>query len=281
MEKTGAVLVIGAGVSGIQAGLDLAQSGFKVYMVEKTPTIGGRMAQLDKTFPTNDCSMCILAPKMVETSKHPDIELLMCSEVTKVEGEEGNFEVTIKKNPRYVSEDLCNGCGLCAEVCPAKVPNEFDMGIGSRKAIYTPFPQTVPLIYTIDKEHCINCGLCKVVCEAGAVDYEMQESETKVNVGSIIVSTGYDLYDPSAVDEYGFGRYKNVLTNLQFERMLSASGPTGGHVLRPSDGEEPKKVAFIQCVGSRDVRHYPYCSQICCMASTQTSNTTIDSYQYQ
>lgn len=269
MEKTGAVLVIGAGISGMQASLDLAESGFKVYMVEKTPTIGGRMAQLDKTFPTNDCSLCILAPKMVEVSKHPNINLLMYSEVVSIEGEEGNFEIIIKRHPRYISEEKCNGCGLCAEVCPIKIPNEFDEGIGARKAVYAPFPQTVPLIYTIDREHCINCGLCKVVCGLGAVDYEMQESEIKVEVGSIIVSTGYDLFDSSALEEYGLGRYQNVVSNLQFERLLSASGPTGGHIIRPSDGAVPKRIAFIQCVGSRDVRHYPYCSQICCMASTK------------
>jgi len=269
MEKTGAVLVIGAGVSGMQASLDLAESGFKVYMVEKTPTIGGRMAQLDKTFPTNDCAMCTLAPKMVEVSKHPNINLLMYSEVVSIKGEEGNFEITIKRHPRYISEEKCNGCGLCAEVCPIKIPNEFDEGIGVRKAVYAPFPQTVPLIYTIDMEHCNNCGLCKVVCEAGAVDYEMQESEIKVEAGSIIVSTGYDLFDSSALEEYGLGRYQNVVSNLQFERLLSASGPTEGHIIRPSDGAAPQKIAFIQCVGSRDVRHYPYCSQICCMASTK------------
>lgn len=269
MEKTGAVLIIGAGISGMQAGLDLAESGFKVYMVEKTPTIGGRMAQLDKTFPTNDCSMCTLAPKMVEVSKNPNIELLVYSEVVAVEGEEGNFRVTVKRHSRYISEEKCTGCGLCAEVCPVKIPNEFDERIGTRKAAYAPFPQTVPLVYTIDKEHCIGCGLCKVICGTGAIDYEMQESEVKVDVGSIIISTGYDLFDSSALEEYGLGRYPNVVSNLQFERILSASGPTGGHILRPSDGEEPKKIAFIQCVGSRDVRHYPYCSQICCMASTK------------
>jgi heterodisulfide reductase subunit A len=267
--KTGAVLVIGAGVSGIQASLDLAESGFKVYLVERQPSIGGRMSQLDKTFPTNDCAMCVLAPKMVEVVRHPDIEVMTLSEVVGIEGEEGNFEVTIKRNARYIREDKCTGCGLCAEVCPVVVPNEFDMGIGTRKAAYIPFPQSAPLIYTIDKKHCINCGMCKIVCEADAIDYDAVDREVKVKVGSIIISTGYDLYDPSAVEEYGHGRYPNVLSNLQFERLLSASGPTGGHIIRPSDGREPKKVAFIQCVGSRDVRHYPYCSQICCMASTK------------
>jgi heterodisulfide reductase subunit A len=268
-KKTGAALVIGAGVSGMQASLDLAESGFKVYLVEKTPSIGGRMAQLDKTFPTNDCAMCTLAPKMVEVSRHPDIELLMCSEVISVEGEEGNFEVTVRRNPRYVLEDKCTGCGLCAEVCPVSVPNEFDEGLGARKAIYVPFPQASPLVYTRDEEHCIDCGLCKMICEAGAIDYDMQPEERKINVGSIIVSTGYELFDPSSLGEYGFGLYPNVVTNLQFERLLSASGPTGGHIIRPSDGKEPKHIAFIQCVGSRDIRHHPYCSQICCVASTK------------
>ena len=269
MEKVGAVLVIGAGVSGMQASLDLAESGFKVYLVEKTSSIGGRMAQLDKTFPTNDCAMCTLAPKMVEVARHPDIELLMESEVQSLEGEAGNFQVTIKKNPRYVKEDKCTGCGLCAEVCPVKIPNEFDMDISAKKAIYVPFPQASPLKYTRDKKYCINCGLCKIVCEADAIDYEMEAEEVRIDVGSIIVSTGYDLFDPSSLEEYGYGKYKNVISNMQFERLLNASGPTGGHIIRPSDGREPKKIAFIQCVGSRDTRYYPYCSQICCMASTK------------
>lgn len=269
MEKTGAALVIGAGITGMQAALDLAENGFKVYMVEKQPSIGGKMAQLDKTFPTNDCSLCTLAPKMIEVSKHPNITLLMYSEVVSVKGDEGNFKITVRRHPRYISEKKCNGCGLCAEVCPIKIPNEFDEGIGAKKAAYISFPQAVPLIYTIDKEYCVNCGLCKIVCGSGAVDYEMEESEITVDVGSIIVSTGYDLFDSSALEEYGLGRHQNVVSNLQFERILSASGPTGGHVIRPSDGTEPKKIAFIQCVGSRDVRHCSYCSQICCMASTK------------
>ncbi|MFQ6136221.1 MAG: NAD(P)-binding protein, partial [Candidatus Hydrothermarchaeales archaeon] len=269
MEKLGAVAVIGGGITGIQASLDLAESGFKVYLVERSPSIGGRMAQLDKTFPTGDCAMCTMAPKIVELVRHPNVDVLTYSEVRGISGEAGNFVVTVKKNPRYVLEDKCNGCGICADVCPIKVPNEFDKGLGARKAIYIPFSNAVPLVYTLDRQNCILCGKCKIACEIDAIDYDMTVEELEINVGAIIVATGYDLFDPSSLGEYGFGVYKDVVTNLQFERLLSPSGPTAGHVIRPSDGREPKRIAFIQCVGSRDIRHYPYCSQICCMASTK------------
>ncbi len=269
-DVVGSVLVIGGGIAGMQASLDLAESGYKVHLVEKSPTIGGNMIKLDKTFPTGDCAMCTIAPKMVGVGNSPDIEKHTLSEVVAVRGDAGNFEVVIRKHPRYVTED-CNGCGWCTEVCPVKVPNYHDMGLLSTGAISLPFPQAVPLQYYLNKDHCINCGKCKMVCLPDAVDFEDQGEETTVNVGAIIVSTGYELFDPKAMEEYGFGKHKNVITSLQFERLLSPSGPTGGHVIRPSDGEKAEKIAFIQCVGSRNVNYYPYCSRVCCMASTKQS----------
>lgn len=268
MTKAG--LVVGAGIAGIQAALDLADQGFEVYLVEKNPSIGGRMAQLDKTFPTMDCSACILTPKMVDVGRHPNIRLLAYSELKEVSGKEGNFKVKILKKPRYVDETKCTGCGICAQHCPVETPNEFDEGLGVRKAVYVPFPQAVPLIYTIDKDHCLECGLCEKVCGAGAIDLQQQPEEIDVEVGAIIVATGYNLFDAREKEEYGYGVYDNVITGLMLERLLSASGPTAGHVIRPSDGRIPKKVAFVQCVGSRDEKiGNLYCSRVCCMYATK------------
>lgn len=259
-------LVIGGGVAGIQASLDLADQGFKVYLVEKTPSIGGKMAQLDKTFPTMDCSACILTPKMVDVARHPNIELLSYSEVKEVEGYIGNFKVKVEKYPRFVKEDACTGCGLCADACPIEVPNEFDLGLGSRKAIYVPFPQAVPLIYTIDENNCVGCGMCQSVCDAEAIDFDQKVENVELDVGTIIVATGYDIFDASRKEEYGYGLYENVINGLEFERLINASGPTGGKLLRPSDGKEPKSIGFIQCVGSRDETvGNAYCSRVCCM----------------
>jgi len=269
-EVTKAGLVVGAGITGIQAALDLADQGFEVYLVEKNPSIGGRMAQLDKTFPTMDCSACILTPKMVDVGRHPNIRLLAYSELKEVSGKEGNFKVKILKKPRYVDETKCTGCGICAQHCPVETPNEFDEGLGVRKAVYVPFPQAVPLIYTIDKDHCLECGLCEKVCGAGAIDLQQQPEEIDVEVGAIIVATGYNLFDAREKEEYGYGVYDNVITGLMLERLLSASGPTAGHVIRPSDGRIPKKVAFVQCVGSRDEKiGNLYCSRVCCMYATK------------
>nr|WP_048060534.1 CoB--CoM heterodisulfide reductase iron-sulfur subunit A family protein [Methanothermus fervidus] len=259
-------MVIGGGVAGIQAALDLADMGYKVYLVEKKPTIGGRMAQLDKTFPTLDCSICILAPKMVDVGKHENIELISYAEVKKVDGYVGNFKVTVEKKPRYVDEDLCTGCGSCIEVCPIEVPNYFDEGMGMSKAIYIPFPQAVPLCATINKDYCIECNLCDQVCERGAIKHDQKPEEIELEVGTIIVATGYDPYDPSEKYEYGYGVYDNVITSIELERLINASGPTEGKVVRPSDGKKPKRVAFIHCVGSRDEKvGNPYCSRVCCM----------------
>jgi len=264
------VLIIVGGIAGIQASLDLAGRGFQVYVLEETPTIGGRMAQLDKTFPTMDCSICILAPKMMECFRHPNVKLLTYSELKEVKGTVGNFQVKINKKPRYVEETKCTGCGVCAEHCPIEVPNEFDMNLGMRKAIYMPMPQAVPRAMTIDKENCIECKMCSKICQAGAVNYQQEPQTIDLNVGAIIIATGFDQYNPSEIVEYGYGKQKNVLTALEFERWVCASGPVGGHLLRPGDGGIPKKIAFVQCVGSRGSKFgAPFCSSVCCMYATK------------
>jgi heterodisulfide reductase subunit A len=265
-------LVIGGGVAGIQAALDLADAGYKVYLVEKEPSIGGRMAQIDKTFPTMDCSICILAPKMSEAGRHPNIELMTCSEVKDVKGYIGNFTVTVHKTPRYVTDD-CTACGDCTEVCPVIRPNEFDIGLATRKAIYTPFAQAVPSTYLIDMKDCLGvspiaCGKCADKCEREAINYDMVPEDIELEVGTIIVATGVDVYDPTELDDYKYTQYENVITSLEFERLINAGGPSGGHLLRPNDRKIPKTVAFIQCVGSRarkDESGNPYCSNVCCM----------------
>lgn len=270
-------MVIGGGVAGIQAALDLADMGFQTYMVEKQPTIGGRMGQLDKTFPTLDCSMCILAPKMVDVGKHENIELMTYAEVREVDGYIGNFKVKVEKKPRYIDEELCVGCGSCVEVCPIEMPNYFDEGIGMVKAAYIPFPQAVPLCATIDRDYCIECKLCDQICERGAVNHEQEPDFVELEVGTIIVATGYDPYDPTEKLEYGYGAHTNVITAMEIERMINASGPTEGKVLKPSDMEKPKRVAFIHCVGSRDEQiGKPYCSRVCCMYSMKNAQLIKD-----
>jgi len=265
-KKVGAVLVIGGGVAGIQASLDLADSGFKVYLLDELSSIGGTMAQLDKTFPTMDCSMCILAPKLVAAGRHPNVQLITHSELKEVNGEAGNYEVTVLKRPRYVDVEKCTGCGICAENCPAEVPNEFDVNMNMRKAIYIPFPQAVPLKYVIDEANCIKCRLCEKLCLPKAIDFDQKPEDVKINVGAIILAPGFEEFNPDLKSEYGHGRYLNVVSSIEFERMLSASGPLGGRIIRPADGKIPKRIAFIQCVGSRDIQlGNNYCSSTCCM----------------
>ncbi|MBS7633297.1 hydrogenase iron-sulfur subunit [Candidatus Bathyarchaeota archaeon] len=270
-------LVIGGGVAGIQAALDLADTGYKVFLIEKEPSIGGMMARIDKTFPTMDCSICILAPKMSDVGHHPNIELLANSEVTEIKGYIGNFHIKVNKKPRYVTKD-CSACGECAKVCPIVVPNEFDVGLAIRHAIYTPFAQAVPATYIIDMNSCLNkngvvvCDKCMKACERKAIQYEMQPEIVELEVGTIIVATGADVFDPSTLPNYGYGKYPNVITSLEFERLINAGGPSGGRLLRPSDGQIPKRVAFIQCVGSRSDRNGRlYCSNVCCMNTIKDS----------
>ncbi len=266
-------MTVGGGIGGVQASLDLAESGFKVYLVEEKPCIGGVMAQLDKTFPTNDCSACIFSPKLQTLAQNPNIEILAYSLIEGIEGEAGNFRVKVRKKARYVDPEKCTSCGTCAEKCPTKVPNEYNFGHDNRKAIYKDYAQGIPSVYTIDTEHCRlfqgkKCGVCAKVCPAKAVDYEQQDEVIEIPVGAVILSPGYELFNTEHVSEYGHGRMPNVVTNLEMERILSASGPFEGEVRRPSDGRHPKKIAWIQCVASRDRRKgMPHCSSVCCMAS--------------
>ncbi len=282
-KATRRVLVIGGGVAGIQTALDCAEAGLEVVMVERESTIGGKMAKLDKTFPTVDCSSCILGPKMVDVAQHPNITLYASAEVEAVSGFVGNFEVTIRKKVTCVDWEKCTGCGLCTEKCPSKKAyNRFDEGVGPTTAINIPFPQAIPKKAVIDKEFCRyfttgKCGVCAKICPTGAINYEQQEELVQEKVGAIVAATGYDLFDWRAYGEYGAGRYPDVISSLQYERMLSASGPTGGHIKRPSDGKEPKTVVFIQCVGSRDASiGRPYCSGFCCMYTAKQAILTKD-----
>ncbi len=269
------VLIIGGGVAGIQAALDLADD-YEVILVEKAPTIGGKMALIDKTFPTMDCSICILGPKMADVGNHENINLISCAEVTAISGYVGNFEVTIKKYPRYIDENLCTACGDCVAICPENVVDEYSGNLGWRKAIYIPYPQAVPAIYIIDEKNCLGltpltCGKCVSECEKEAINYEDSEKIFNYKVGSIIIATGFELFDASKLPEYGWGNYSNVITTFEFERLINAAGPTNGELVRPSDLKKPKRVAFINCVGSRDKRFNPYCSNFCCMESIKDS----------
>ncbi len=274
-------LVIGGGIAGMQASLDIADKGFKVVMVEREPTIGGHMAQLDKTFPTLDCSSCILTPKMVEVGSHPNIDLMTYAEVIDIRGEVGDFSITIRKKPRYVDLRKCTGCGLCAEACVQRerIPNEFDMGIGKRSAVYIPFPQAVPQKYLIDPNRCLmltkgKCGKeprCQKACGPHAIDFREKGETIAIEAGVIVVATGYDQFDARLKPEYGYGRYENIVSGMEFERLSSASGPTKGRI--EINGKEPERVVFIQCVGSRDKTvGNEYCSRVCCMYSAKQAH---------
>ena len=266
-------LVVGGGIAGIQAALELADGGNHVYLVEREPSIGGHMAQFDKTFPTLDCSACILTPRMVQAGNHPNITLLTWSEVTKVDGYVGNFEVVIKKKARYVNTELCTGCGICVEKCPMKVVDDvFEAGMAKRKVIYTPFPQAVPNFPVLDAPNCTffqkgTCKACEKFCPTNAIDFNQKDEDITVKVGNIVLATGYDLFNPRRIPQYGYGRLENIITSLEFERLCNASGPTGGNIVLKDGVTPPKTVGIVHCVGSRDQNYNGYCSAICCMQS--------------
>jgi len=268
-----ATLVVGGGIAGIQAAIEIADAGYPVYLVEREPSIGGHMSQFDKTFPTLDCAACILTPKMVTAGTHPNIEMFSYSEVTNVDGYVGNFTVTLRKKARFLNEELCTGCGICQEKCPKKVIDDvYEAGLGYRKAVYTPFPQAVPKFPVIDVPNCIyfqkgTCRACEKFCPTGAIDFEQEDEYLTVEVGNIILATGYDLFDPRRVSQYGYGRLANVFTSLEFERLTNAAGPTNGEIVLRDGVTKPTSVGIIHCVGSRDRNYNNYCSVICCMQS--------------
>lgn len=277
-----ATLVIGGGIAGLQATLELADAGYPVYLLERSPSIGGHMAQFDKTFPTLDCSACILTPKMSEAGQHPNVTLLTYSEVEEVSGSVGHFRVKIRKKARFVEEDKCTGCGICVEKCPRKVVDEdFEAGLGYRKAIYTPFPQAVPRIPVIDVNSCIwferqKCRACEKLCPTSAINFEQKDEEITLDVGNIIVATGWKMFDCRKISQYGYGRLANVFTALEFERMCNAAGPTGGKIVLRDGKTEPQSIAIIHCVGSRDSNHNEYCSGICCMAALKFGHLVLE-----
>ena len=281
-------LVIGGGIAGIQTALDIADAGFPVDIVETKPTIGGKMAQLDKTFPTLDCAACILTPKMVDVAQNEKIRIFSYSEVTDVKGFVGNFDVTIKRKARYVNETLCTGCGACTEKCPMKkVPNEFNLGMDNRHAVYIPFAQAVPKVATIDPNHCLmlksgKCGLCSKVCGAGAIDYKAKDEFLEERYGAIVVATGFNPISMEKFDEFAYAQSKDVITSLELERLMNAAGPTGGTLLRPSDHQHPHTIVFVQCVGSRceacAEKGKEYCSKICCMYTAKHAMLIRDKY---
>ncbi len=281
-------LVIGGGIAGIQTALDIADAGFPVDIVETKPTIGGKMAQLDKTFPTLDCAACILTPKMVDVAQNEKIRIFSYSEVEAVKGFVGNFDVTIKRRARYVKEDVCTGCGLCTEKCPQKkVPNEFNLGMDTRRAIYIPFAQAVPKVATIDPNYCMmlkngKCGVCSKVCSVGAIDYQAKDEHIEEKYGAIVVATGFEPISMDKFDEFAYAQSKDVITSLELERLMNAAGPTGGTLLRPSDGEHPHTIVFVQCVGSRcsacAEKGKEYCSKICCMYTAKHAMLIRDKY---
>ena len=266
----GSVLVVGGGIAGMQTALDLATAGFLVHVVEEKGGIGGWMSRLDKTFPTNDCSMCILAPKLVEVGRHPNVRLRTSARLVRLEGEAGSFVATVEETPRYIDPARCTGCSLCAQWCPVEAVSAYDKGVGDRPAVSALFPQTVPLVYSIDRDACIGCGLCAEVCAARAVDYAQKARVERVPVGAVVLAAGFEDVPGTVRPEYGWGRFPNVVTSPQFERILAASGPYAGEVIRPSDGKHPSRIAWLQCVGSRDERRgRPYCSSVCCTYATK------------